>query len=162
MPIKRALLSELKTLQAKFPIIAITGPRQSGKTTLMKQAFPKYRYVSLENPDNRLFASLDPKVFIGVQRSGDFWWSAESARIVLVLARNSGYQSKNGSVYFIRLTEFSFSEKYYSKSFRRVALCSLFPFDLREMKKPKSKRKSGRANHHRILSCHLRSGHWSP
>jgi predicted AAA+ superfamily ATPase len=38
---------------AQYPVIAITGPRQSGKTTLLKNMFPDYRYISLENPESR-------------------------------------------------------------------------------------------------------------
>jgi predicted AAA+ superfamily ATPase len=50
----------------KFPILVFTGPRQSGKTTLSRIAFPDYRYVSLENPDNLLFAQNDPKGFLKI------------------------------------------------------------------------------------------------
>lgn len=42
----------------------MTGPRQSGKTTLLKQIFSDYRYVSLENPDMRAFATEDPVGFL--------------------------------------------------------------------------------------------------
>jgi AAA+ ATPase superfamily predicted ATPase len=44
-----------------FPIIAITGPRQSGKTTLARSAFPDKAYLSLEDPDVRLMAETDPR-----------------------------------------------------------------------------------------------------
>ena len=47
-----------------FPIVAITGPRQSGKTTLAKAAFANKPYISLENPDEREFAINDPKRFL--------------------------------------------------------------------------------------------------
>lgn len=50
----------------KFPIVVFTGPRQSGKTTLSRIVFPDYRYVSLENPDNLLFAQNDPKGFLKI------------------------------------------------------------------------------------------------
>ena len=48
----------------KYPIIALTGPRQSGKTTLTRQLFPAKPYVSLENPEQRQFAIEDPKRFL--------------------------------------------------------------------------------------------------
>ncbi len=48
----------------KFPIIVLTGPRQSGKTTLLKTIFPNYTYISLEDPDHREFAHSDPKGFL--------------------------------------------------------------------------------------------------
>jgi predicted AAA+ superfamily ATPase len=50
----------------KFPIVVLTGPRQAGKSTLAKMSFPDYRYVSLENPQNREFAQNDPQGFFAV------------------------------------------------------------------------------------------------
>jgi hypothetical protein len=51
-------------LAKSFPIVAITGPRQAGKTTLAKAVFEGKPYVSLENPDEREFAQNDPKRFL--------------------------------------------------------------------------------------------------
>ena len=51
-------------LAGKFPIVSITGPRQSGKSTLAKHAFPSYEYVSLEDPNMRSFAIEDPLGFL--------------------------------------------------------------------------------------------------
>jgi uncharacterized protein len=62
--ITRILGLKIAEMARKFPVIAITGPRQSGKTTLCKQVFPDYTYVSLENPDDRAFAENDPRGFL--------------------------------------------------------------------------------------------------
>lgn len=62
--IARSLAKEISERKDKFPILAVTGPRQSGKTTLLKAMFPDYTYVSLENPDNRSFAGEDPNGFL--------------------------------------------------------------------------------------------------
>lgn len=51
-------------LYSKFPVLAILGPRQSGKTTLVKNKFKKHVYVSLENPRTREFALSDPEKFL--------------------------------------------------------------------------------------------------
>ena len=51
-------------LAKSFPVVAITGPRQAGKTTLAKAVFKDKPYVSLENPDEREFAQNDPKRFL--------------------------------------------------------------------------------------------------
>lgn len=51
-------------LAKSFPVVAITGPRQAGKTTLAKAVFKSKPYVSLENPDEREFAQNDPKRFL--------------------------------------------------------------------------------------------------
>lgn len=60
----RQARAALERLARGFPVLAITGPRQSGKTTLAKACFPDKPYVSLENPDEREFAEHDPKRFL--------------------------------------------------------------------------------------------------
>jgi hypothetical protein len=47
-----------------FPVLAITGPRQAGKTTLARAIFPDRAYVSLEDPEQREFAGRDPRGFL--------------------------------------------------------------------------------------------------
>lgn len=67
--IHRIATSALQHLAKGFPIVTLTGPRQSGKTTLAKAVFPDKTYVSLENPDEREFAERDPRRFL--QRFND-------------------------------------------------------------------------------------------
>ena len=62
--IPRILQKRILELAAKMPVIAITGPRQSGKTTLAKMTFPRYAYRNLEFPDVRRFATEDPRRFL--------------------------------------------------------------------------------------------------
>jgi len=62
--ISRVSSRKVLEMAKKFPVITITGPRQSGKTTLCKSVFSQYAYVSLENPDTREFAQSDPKGFL--------------------------------------------------------------------------------------------------
>ncbi len=61
---KRLLATYLKRDAGFYPIVTLTGPRQSGKTTLARLTFPKHAYVSLEEPDQRAFAKEDPKGFL--------------------------------------------------------------------------------------------------
>ena len=60
----RDLLPTLDRLARQFPVIAMTGPRQSGKTTLARQAFSDKTYVSLEDPAELAFAQSDPRGFL--------------------------------------------------------------------------------------------------
>ncbi len=62
--IKRDIEKLLKKYAKEFRAVAVIGPRQSGKTTLVKMVFPKKTYVSLENTDERQFASEDPRGFL--------------------------------------------------------------------------------------------------
>lgn len=54
---------ELLAMAADYPVVTVIGPRQAGKTTLVKQLFPDKLYISMENPDDRAFAKLDPRAF---------------------------------------------------------------------------------------------------
>ncbi len=64
MFVHRTIQGRIREMCDKFPIVSLTGPRQSGKTTLLRQLFPDYRYVSLENPDLQDFALQDPRRFL--------------------------------------------------------------------------------------------------
>ncbi|MDQ7049522.1 MAG: ATP-binding protein [Enterobacterales bacterium] len=57
-------MSQLKQLATSFRVVSVIGPRQAGKTTLCQMAFQNYRYVSLEEPDIRQYATQDPRGFL--------------------------------------------------------------------------------------------------
>lgn len=62
--IERTLTARLTALAQKFQVITLTGPRQAGKTTLVRAAFPGVPYASLEEPDVRQIALTDPRGFL--------------------------------------------------------------------------------------------------
>lgn len=63
--LKRHAAAALRRLARHYPVLAVTGPRQSGKTTLARATFPRRPYVNLEEPDTRDFAVHDPRAFLG-------------------------------------------------------------------------------------------------
>lgn len=64
MLFKRLIESTLKETARTFPVTVLTGPRQSGKTTLLRQLFPQYQYINLEEPDTLLAIKEDPRGFL--------------------------------------------------------------------------------------------------
>ena len=68
--IERTLTAKMIALAQKFQVLTLTGPRQSGKTTLVRAAFPALPYVSLEEPDIRQLALADPRSFLANYPAG--------------------------------------------------------------------------------------------
>ncbi len=67
---KREIELKLKELAKQYPVVTITGPRQSGKTTLVKKVFKDRYYVNLEHPEERDFAIDDPQGFLNRMPNG--------------------------------------------------------------------------------------------
>ena len=61
---RRTIEEKLNALKKQFPVIAVFGPRQSGKTTLTRKVFSSYRYVNLESFEEQERANEDPKKFL--------------------------------------------------------------------------------------------------
>jgi len=134
MNIQRTLIEPIKIMMEKYPIVAVTGPRQSGKTTLLKTMFPDYTYVSLEKPDVREFATNDPNEFF--QKYSNKVIFDEAQRVpslfsyLQTIVDDSGIMGQfilSGSQNFQLLQNITQSLA------GRVALFQLFPFDFDEL-----------------------------
>jgi hypothetical protein len=133
--IQRQLYTKASQLLEKFPIIAITGPRQSGKTTFSKQLRPEYSYVNLEDITNREFAKNDPKGFLNIYKNGaiidEIQYVPELFSYLQVFTdeRNQvGEYIITGSQNFLLMQQISQSLA------GRVALFTLLPLSLKELK----------------------------
>lgn len=83
MPILREISSKFKYISSQFRSIVLTGPRQSGKTTLARNTYPNKPYVSLENIDIRLFAETDPRGFLNRYSTGAIIDEVQRVPIIL-------------------------------------------------------------------------------
>lgn len=68
--LKRELTNKIIELRSKFPVLTLTGPRQTGKTTLLKSIYTDVPYVSLEDIDNKQNAQTDPRGFLANYPNG--------------------------------------------------------------------------------------------
>jgi uncharacterized protein len=133
--IQRNIASKLIDFTKKFPIVSLTGPRQSGKTTLLRHILPDYRYVSLENPDNRNFAIDDPNGFL--KTYNQFVIFDEVQRVPELFSyiqtkvdedKIMGQYILSGSQNFLLLSQIS------QTLAGRVAVLKLLPFSYAELK----------------------------
>ena len=139
--IPRTLQKELKTAVREYPVLAVLGPRQSGKTTLVKKAFPKKRYISLEDIDNREFAFNDPKGFLETYENGVIIDEAQRAPHLLSYIQTKVDRDKIKGQYILTgSNQLLLEEKITQSLAGRVSLLRLLPFSLTELKNH-SKRK---------------------
>lgn len=130
----RTIKKAMDIYLGKYPILVLTGPRQSGKTTFLKNEFSNYTYINLENFDNRTYALNDPNGFLS--EHGDFVIFDEVQRAPELF---SYLQTKVDNDKIMGQYILSGSQNFHlmrniSQSLAgRVALFKLLPFDNQEM-----------------------------
>jgi predicted AAA+ superfamily ATPase len=132
--IERKLSGKLKELAGKYPIITLTGPRQSGKTTLVRTLFSDYQYLSLEDPDTRLYASEDPRGFL--QEYPDRIILDEVQRVPEIfsyLQTHTDQQNKNGQFILAGSQHFLLSENISQSLAGRTGILHLMPLGVEEL-----------------------------
>ncbi len=131
--IEREIVPCLTTLFGQYPFVTVTGPRQSGKTTLCRETFPQLAYVNLEAPDQREFAEADPRGFLARLDEGAILDEIQRVPDLLsylqVLADEKG---RNGLFILTGSERFRLSEVIGQSLAGRTALLRLLPFTLGE------------------------------
>ncbi len=130
----REIQKEIVDMAHAYPIVTVLGPRQSGKTTLVRHIFKNKPYVSLENPDDRDFAKEDPKAFLEGYPEGAIL--DEIQRLPLLLSYLQGIVDEKQTKGLFILTGSHQHELHQSVSQSlagRTALLTLLPFSLSEL-----------------------------
>jgi len=132
--IQRTAAKKLMDLAVKFKAVAVTGARQTGKTTLVKQLFKDKPYVSLENPDTRNFALEDPRGFLSsypkgaildeIQRTPDLFSYLQE---ILDNSKEKGLFILTGS------NNFLLQESITQTLAGRIGIMNLLPFSIDEL-----------------------------
>ena len=133
--IQRKAKQELLTLANQFKAVVVIGPRQSGKTTLVKDAFPDKPYVNFENPDVRLFASEDPRGFLANYQDGAIFDEVHrSPDMFSYLQEILDNQKEAGKYILTGSNNFLLQENISQSLAGRVAYLQLLPLSIDEIK----------------------------
>ena len=133
--INRTIVQQIELIKDKYPIIAVTGPRQSGKTTMLKNTFKNYKYVSLEDPDIREFAERDPRGFLNQFSEQVIFDEIQRVPHLFSYLQNIVDNSGKMAQFIISGSQnFHLMQSITQSLAGRVAIFRLFPFDLNELK----------------------------
>ena len=131
--IERNIEPCLVRLFEQYPFVTVTGPRQSGKTTLCRQAFPHLAYVNLEAPDQREFAESDPRGLLSGLKGGAIVDEIQRVPDLLSYLQVLADEKGQNSLFILTGSEhFKLSEAISQSLAGRTALLRLLPFTLSE------------------------------
>jgi predicted AAA+ superfamily ATPase len=136
--IQRIAKVKLIDLASKFKAVAVTGARQTGKTTLVKQVFKSKPYVSLENPDTRNFALEDPRGFLQTYPNGAILDEVQRVPALFSYLQEVLDNSKVKGLFILSGSNNFLLQQTISQTLAgRVGFINLLPFSISELKKAK-------------------------
>lgn len=131
------MTQKLLAMAKKFPVIAIVGPRQSGKTTLSKAVFPNHKYLSMEDIRNKEFAIKDPHDFFEAHKNEHGIILDEVQTVPELFSYIQVYADEHdipGYIVIIGSQNFLMNEAITQSLAGRVAIHTLLPFSISELK----------------------------
>lgn len=132
--ISREITQELIHLVQSYPVVTVLGPRQSGKTTLVRELFQNKPYVSLENPDLRSFAEQDPRGFFANYPDGAVLDEIQRAPWLLSYIQGIVDESNQKGVFILTGSHQHELHQSITQSLAgRTAIIKLLPFCLTEL-----------------------------
>ncbi|MCL2480234.1 MAG: ATP-binding protein [Spirochaetaceae bacterium] len=138
--ISRDIEKELKKISAQFPVILLTGPRQTGKTTILKHLFPEYRYITFDDSTLRLSAKRDPANFIETLQTPVIIDEIQYApEILSYIKMHIDRNRKNGMFILTGSQIFNVMAGVTESLAGRTGLFELLPFSFKELVRIKNK-----------------------
>lgn len=139
--IRRAVEKHLIRLAKQYPVVTVTGPRQSGKTTLCRATFPNKDYISLENLDLRRAANKDPKQFLQDYPDGAILDEIQRAPDLLSYIQGIVDEKKKSGMYILTGShQFELMDSINQSLAGRTAIVRLLPFSYDEIYSAKNKK----------------------
>lgn len=133
--IERTLNARVLRLAERYPIVTLTGPRQSGKSTLLRNAFPDYTYVSLEDLDMREFAKADPRGFLATYNNHIIIDEAQRVPTLFSYLQTHVDKADAAGMYMLAGSQnFQLLEHINQSLAGRTAIVKLLPFSHAEMR----------------------------
>lgn len=131
--IHRAMSEAINEASQYFPVITLTGPRQSGKSTLLRHLFPSLPYMSMENPDIRSEAKIDPKGFLATFINGVIIDEVQHVPDLLSYIQGIVDESPDRKFYLTGSSQFSLLKNVTQSLAGRTAVFELLPLSLDEI-----------------------------
>lgn len=130
----RVLVSHLKKVSGYYPVISLTGPRQAGKSTLLKDAFEGYEYISMEDPDISQLAKSDPRGFFDRYNEGVIIDEAQKSPELFSYIQNIVDTKRTPGRFVLSGSQNYLMHRNITQSLAgRVDISTLYPMDFSEM-----------------------------
>jgi len=143
MEVKRTLSQHLDQAKNYYPVLSVAGPRQAGKSTLLKSVFSDYTYISLEDPDTFALVMSDPRGFFETNEAGIIIDEAQKMPEIFSYLQGIVDREKQNGTYILSGSQNFLLHKHVSQSLAgRVDLSTLFPLDFVELETTDSWNKS--------------------
>jgi predicted AAA+ superfamily ATPase len=134
--IDRAIEKEVRELLSGYPVVTLTGPRQSGKSTLLTKKFPNFEYVSLEDVDLRQRAKDDPRGFLDIYGPGTIIDEVQYVTELFSYIQTKTDQSDSAGQYVLSGSQnFLLMKKIKQSLAGRVGIAKLLPLSYFELSK---------------------------
>lgn len=131
--IHRTMAEAINEASQFFPVITLSGPRQSGKSTLLRHIFPSLPYMSMENPDTRSEANLDPKGFLASFPNGVIIDEIQHMPQLLSYIQGIVDENPDRKFYLTGSSQFSLLKNVTQSLAGRTAIFELLPLSLAEI-----------------------------